>query len=83
MATHAVDHPQAENWWPGSHLIGYEHGFANQAYDILRVLNGEEPIVPLPDFQDAYQTQRVLEAVIISAEKHHPVFPRRREINEI
>jgi len=48
-------------------LIGYEHGFTNQASDILRVLNGEQPVVPLPDFADAYQTQRVLEASLLAA----------------
>ncbi len=67
MVTHGADHPYVGAWWPDAHLIGYEHGFVNQAYDILRVLAGQEPIVPIPDFEDAYQTQRVLEAAMISA----------------
>ena len=33
------------------------------------VLSGGEPEVPLPDFEDAYQTQRVLEAALLSAEQ--------------
>jgi len=41
----------------------------NMAYDILRVLAGEKPTVPLPDFEDAYQTQRVLEAAMIAAQE--------------
>ena len=61
------EHPYAENWWPEGHVLGYEHGFINQAADIVRVLSGEAPIVPLPDFADAYETQRVLEAALISA----------------
>ncbi|MBN2295575.1 MAG: Gfo/Idh/MocA family oxidoreductase, partial [Pirellulales bacterium] len=69
MCTHGADHPYVANWWPDAHLIGYEHGFTNQVYDMLRILAGQEPIVPLPDFEDAYQTQRVLEAAIISAEE--------------
>ncbi len=73
MCTHGGDHPYVANWWPDAHLIGYEHGFTNEAYDILRVLAGEEPTVPLPDFQDAYQTQRVLEAALISADERRPV----------
>ena len=73
MCTHGGDHPYVANWWPDAHLIGYEHGFVNQAYDILRVLAGEAPTVPIPDFDDAYQTQRVLEAVLIAAEEHRPV----------
>lgn len=67
MVTHGGDHPYVAAWWPDAHVIGYEHGFINMAYDILRVLAGEKPTVPLPDFEDAYQTQRVLEAAMISA----------------
>ncbi len=73
VCTHGGDHPYVANWWPDAHIIGYEHGFTNQAYDILKVLAGEEPTVPLPDFEDAYQTQRVLEAAMISAEQRRPV----------
>ena len=73
MCTHGGDHPYAEHWWPDAHIIGYEHGFTNQAYDILQVLGGKEPTVPIPDFDDAYQTQRVLEAVLISAAEQRPV----------
>ncbi|MBU4398033.1 MAG: Gfo/Idh/MocA family oxidoreductase [Planctomycetes bacterium] len=73
MCTHGGDHPYAANWWPDAHIIGYEHGFTNEAYDILRVLGGEEPTVPIPDFEDAYQTQRVLEAALISADERRPV----------
>ncbi len=73
MCTHGGDHPYVANWWPDAHLIGYEHGFTNQAYDILRVLAGEEPTVPIPDFEDAYQTQRVLEASLLSADQRRPV----------
>jgi len=73
MCTHGPDHPYVANWWPDAHIIGYEHGFVNQAYDVLRVLAGQEPTVPIPDFEDAYQTQRVLEAAMISAEQRRPV----------
>ncbi|NLF32820.1 MAG: Gfo/Idh/MocA family oxidoreductase [Planctomycetes bacterium] len=69
MCTHAGDHPYLEAWWPDAHLLGYDHTFTHQAADILRVLAGQQPTVPLPDFQDAYQTQRVLEAALIAADK--------------
>ncbi len=62
-------HPYVDNWWPDAHIIGYEHSFTNQAYDILRVLAGQPPVVPIPDFNDAYQTQRVLEAALLAAEQ--------------
>lgn len=66
-------HPYAEAWWPDSHGLGYEHTFINQASDILAVLGGGEPRVPLPDFADALQTQRVLHAAIESARNRAPV----------
>ena len=73
MCTHGADHPYVANWWPDAHLIGYEHGFTNQVYDMMRVLAGEDPTVPIPDFADAYRTQRVIEAASISAEQRRPV----------
>ena len=69
MATSAGNHPYAANWWPDGHITGYEHGFTNMAADVLRVLSGEKPELPLPDFADAYETCRVLEAALLSA-KH-------------
>jgi len=73
LATHAPDHPYVEAWWPDAHLLGYEHGFVNQAYDILRVLAGKKPVAPIPDFEDAYQTDRILAAALISARKRRAV----------
>ena len=67
MCTAAGHHPYAGAWWPDAHIIGYEHTFVNMVADMMAVLAGEEPIVPLPDFADAYETQRVLEAALIAA----------------
>ena len=83
MCTHGGDHPYVANWWPDAHIIGYEHGFTNQAYDILRVLAGEEPTLPIPDFNDAYQTQRVLEAALIRPRKKTPRPPGGSEITAL
>ncbi|TDT18131.1 putative dehydrogenase [Ilumatobacter fluminis] len=66
-------HPYADAWWPDSHGLGYEHGFVNQAADIVAMLAGKEPLVPMPDFADALNTQRVLDAAIVSAREHRPV----------
>lgn len=63
----ASAHPYVANWWPDGHVLGYEHTFVNQAADIVRVLSGAKPVIPLPDFADAYETQRVLEAALVSA----------------
>lgn len=65
--TTAGEHPYVANWWPQAHHLGYEHGFINMAADILKVLGRRRPELPLPDFADAYETQRVLEAVMHSA----------------
>jgi predicted dehydrogenase len=69
MCTSAGEHPYAGAWWPDGHIIGYEHTFVNMVADMMAVLGGEEPTVPLPDFADAYETQRVLEAALLAA-KH-------------
>jgi predicted dehydrogenase len=66
-------HPYVDAWWPDSHGLGYEHGFVNQAADILTMIGGGEPLVPMPDFDDALRTQRVLDAAIRSARERAPI----------
>jgi predicted dehydrogenase len=66
-------HPYAAAWWPTAHVLGYEHSFINQVSDMALVLGGQKPVVELPDFADAYQTQRVLHAVTLSAKERSPV----------
>lgn len=66
-------HPYADAWWPSSHGLGYEHSFVNQAADILTMIGGGSPVVPMPDFADALRTQRVLHAAITSAREQSPV----------
>ena len=73
MCTNAGDHPYVDAYWPPAHLIGYEHGFVSQAADIIRMIAGRKPVVPMPDFEDAYQTQRVLHAAILSARERRAV----------
>ncbi len=68
-----VGHPYAAAWWPTAHVLGYEHSFINQAADMVNVLGGKAPVMPLPDFADAYQTQKVLHAVTQSAKERCPV----------
>jgi predicted dehydrogenase len=71
--SHGPEHPYANNWWPDAHSIGYEHTFINQAADMLNVLGGAAPVAPLPDFEDAFKTQQVLEAATVSAAERRPV----------
>ena len=53
--------------------LGYEHTFVNQVADMVGAVSGGTPVVPLPDFDDAYQTQRVLEAAVVSARERSAV----------
>ena len=71
--TAAGEDPYGDAWWPEGHLIGYEHTFVNMVADMMAVLAGEEPTVPLPNFADAYETQRVLEAALVSARERAAV----------
>ena len=73
MCTHGGDHPYAEAWWPDAHIIGYEHSFINLTADILRMLGNQPPIVPMPDFEDAWKTQQVLEAATRSAKENRTI----------
>ena len=73
MCTAAGQHPYAHAWWPDAHVLGYEHTFINMLADVVRVIGKKKAEVPLPDFEDAYQTQRVLEAAIISANEGRSV----------
>ena len=73
MVTHGGDHPYAGNWWPAAHIIGYEHTFVNQAADMINMIGGGKPVVPMPDFADAYRTQQVLEAALVSAKERAAV----------
>ncbi len=73
MCTAAGTHPYAGAWWPEGHVIGYEHTFVNMVADMMAVLGGEQPTVPLPDFADAYETQRVLEAALLAAKNRAAV----------
>lgn len=73
MCTEAGHHPYVDAYWPAAHGLGYEHGFTSEVADIVRMLGGRKPEVPMPDFADAFETQRVLEAALISARERGPV----------
>ena len=68
-----ANHPYAAAWWPVAHILGYEHSFINQTSDILTAIAGQQPVVPLADFADAYKVQRVLAAVVESDKQRSPV----------
>ena len=45
----------------------------SQAADIIKSIAGRRPVVALPDFEDAYRTQRVLEAALVAAKTRSAV----------
>ncbi|PWD51073.1 dehydrogenase [Serinibacter arcticus] len=55
------EHPYLTAWWPPGHGLGYDHGFVNQAADLVgAIASGQDPT---PSFADALGIQRVLDAV--------------------
>jgi predicted dehydrogenase len=59
------DHPYWEAFWKPGHIIGYEHAFIAALGDFLTSLERKEPFHP--NFDDALEVQRVLDAVERSA----------------
>jgi len=78
-SVHVTDgeHPYMDRWWVPGLQIGYEHSFVHQAADFLAGLDsgasGEPPTVP--DFREAYATDRVTDAVLASAASGRWVAP--------
>lgn len=60
LATDA-SHPYMQAWWPAGHIIGYEHTFIHQVYDIMVAIDKGE--LPSPNFYDGVKCQEVLTAV--------------------
>ena len=62
------NHPYLKNWWPTGHVLGWEHTVQHQYYEFLKALEaGREPS---PSFADGASAQRVLEAIVRSADEH-------------
>ncbi|MBI3818978.1 MAG: Gfo/Idh/MocA family oxidoreductase [Planctomycetes bacterium] len=54
-------HPYAGRWWPAGHIIGYEHTFTHEVWEVLRAIEGKTTVKP--DFEDGSRCQDVLNAV--------------------
>lgn len=54
-------HPYVDAWWPVGHGLGYEHTFTHEIVDFVRAVAGEAAAEP--DFTQALQVQRVLDAI--------------------
>jgi predicted dehydrogenase len=60
------EHPYMSAWWPAGHIIGWEHSFTHEAYDLLTAIAAGTD--PAPTFADGLQVQLVLDAVERSAQ---------------
>ncbi len=59
-------HPYAGAWWPPGHMLGYDHGFVNAAYDLVQSIANDKPCSPC--FKAGTQCVAVLGAVDQSVE---------------
>lgn len=59
------DQPYMSRWWIPGTSIGYEHTFVHQVADFLKCLETGEPCSPT--FKEAFETQKVCQAVLDSA----------------
>lgn len=59
------DQPYMDKWWVPGLGIGYEHSFVHQAADFLKSLETGQPCSPT--FKEAFETQKVCQAVLDSA----------------
>ena len=59
-------HPFIRGWWPGGHIIGWQHTFVHQVYTLMNGIAAKKS--PAPNFYDGLKCQAVLEAVETSAE---------------
>ena len=59
-------HPYVSAWWPPGHIIGYEHTFVHEVYDLICAIAKEDDCSP--DFRDGLAVQYALEAVDRSIE---------------
>jgi predicted dehydrogenase len=66
LVTNGGDHPYIGAWWPPGHIIGWEHTFTHEAKDFIEAIAANED--PSPSFAEGLQVQRVLDAVVRSAE---------------
>lgn len=61
------EHPYMKRWWVPGCTIGYEHTFTNALADFLKGLETGAKVQP--DFSAALETQKVCDAVLLSAKK--------------
>ncbi|NUU21992.1 MAG: Gfo/Idh/MocA family oxidoreductase [Streptomycetaceae bacterium] len=65
ILTTEPEHPYLGAWWPPGHVLGWEHTFTHQAYDLLTAIGQGTEVAP--DFTAGLGIQLVLDAALRSA----------------
>ena len=67
------DDPYGDAWWPPGHVLGWEHTFVHENAAFLSQVaaseRGDAAETDVPSFADAYDVQRVLDAIAASDER--------------
>lgn len=62
------NHPWWENWWPGGHMIGWEHTFIHEITHLLDCIVNDNDVAPHgATFEDGYKAAVVCDAILESA----------------
>lgn len=64
LATESI-HPYLHAWWPPGHVLGYEHAFTHNIFELLNAIADNKPVHP--DFIDGAKVNAVLDAMSHSA----------------
>lgn len=65
IVTNGAQHKYLSAWWPGGHIIGWEHTFTHGVLDLMNgIAAGKSPD---PTFEDGLRCQAILDAVERSA----------------
>ena len=60
-------YPYGNNWWPGGHNLGWEHGQVNMLAAVLQNISENNLTQPVATFQDGYRTAVIVEAIRASS----------------
>lgn len=66
-------HPYATHWWPAGHVIGYEHTFVHEIYELIQAIAENRPASP--DFEEGMKCSQILAAVDLSIAERRWVRP--------
>ncbi len=65
LVTDGSVHPYLKAWWPGGHIIGYEHTFVNTFADFVHAVVDGKSVQPT--FEDGLANEKILAAIQESA----------------